>query len=114
MANSYNLFIRELNKSTTQLIHELISSGDTLSKPHILDHFASFTSRHSCKAFLRVAYTRGFVGSDSFNHDRDCWEVHFSRAEVINEQTIDPLIEQIRRFVADFQGHYDGWFTIKQ
>ncbi|MEO1773096.1 ribonuclease E inhibitor RraB [Candidatus Enterococcus ferrettii] len=112
--DSYNLFIKSLNKSNTQIIRELVSNGDSLVDPHLLDHFASFNSRHGCMSFLKVAYSRGFTGSNSFNYQRNCWEVHFSRADIVNENTIDDLIEHIERFVKDFQGQYDGWFTLEQ
>lgn len=112
-ADSYNLFIKELNKSNTLIVQDLLAKGDSLLYPHMLDHFASFDSRTNCKSFMKVAYTRGFLGSSSFNYQRNCWEVHFYKAETINENNIDELINKVNHFVLDFNGQYDGWFTTK-
>lgn len=112
--DSYNLFIRNLKKSNIQIVKDLVSKGDSLLTPHLLDHFASFDSRCNCKSFLKVAYLHGFIGSDSFNCQRDCWEVRFSRSDIINEDNIENLIGEISRLVLDFHGQYDGWLTLEQ
>lgn len=108
---SYNVYLRNLNKSNSQNVDDLVKRGKDLSKPFIIDFFTTFSDRHESNIFIRIAYSKGYIGTRTYNDTDKCWEVKLTTSGVINHDTVEEFISELKLFTEKYNGSVDGWIA---
>jgi len=108
---SYHQYIRNLNKTNNQIIDDLIKNGKDLSKSFIIDFFSTFSDRHESKIFINIAYSKGYIGTRNYNSIDKCWEVILTISGLINHDTLESLISELKLLTEKYNGSVDGWIA---
>lgn len=98
-----------------QLIDQLEESGDVLTKPRPVDHFAYFASDEARAEFISHVIGAGyeFVGKKN-NEDPDSdypYGVNLKRVSAVDWDTIDEITFELFDLAREYGGDYDGWET---
>ncbi|WP_288395740.1 ribonuclease E inhibitor RraB [uncultured Vagococcus sp.] len=108
---SYHVYLRNLNKSNHQNVDDLIKRGKDLSEPFVIDFFTTFNDRHESKVFIKMAYSNGYIGTRTYNNIDKCWEVKLTTSGIINHDTVEPFISELKLFTEKYNGSVDGWIA---
>ena len=95
------------------VIERLMESGDPLTTPRAVDHFASFPSAASRSAFIAAAVTAGYeLISEKFNEEAACempYSVGLQRVSAVELDVIDEITFELFDLAQEHDGDYDGW-----
>jgi regulator of RNase E activity RraB len=96
-----------------RVIEELSDSGDTLTTPRPVDHFASFPSAEERASFIAAAKEAECeVVSEGFDEDEECdnpYSVALKRVSAVDPETIDEVTFELFEMAQNCGGEYDGW-----
>ena len=95
-----------------KVTQQLEEAGDDLTKPRLIDHFASFASQDSLQSFSNWATSEGFeIEKADADENGARLEVKFTREDAPELGNINPITFGIREKCIDLEGSYDGWET---
>ncbi len=95
------------------VIENLMESGDTLTTPRPVDHFASFPTKADRAAFIQAAKDAGYeVISEKYNKEPDCetpFTVGLQRVSAVEFDIIDEMTFELFDLAMENNGDYEGW-----
>ncbi len=109
------LFPSELDMQSIQnrrLVDKLAESGDDLSQPRDIDHFAYFPSQHAREQFLKEVGGEGFSVKLTEAKEPDAefrFGVQLTRRDRVDLESIDGLAIDLFVRASACGGEYDGW-----
>ena len=96
-----------------RVIDRLAESGDSLTTPRRVDHFANFPSEESRSEFIADAVAAGYEVVSQKRRDESDTEFPFSvglqRDSAVDWETIEDITFELFDLARQHQGEYDGW-----
>ncbi|RPI90708.1 MAG: DUF695 domain-containing protein [Planctomycetaceae bacterium] len=109
------LYPSDLDLQTIQnrrVVETLAESGDDLTEPRNVDHWAYFPSEHAREQFVSQLDGQGFTVKLSEVEEPDAefrYGVHLIRRDRVDLDTIDALAIDLYLRASTCGGEYDGW-----
>ena len=102
-----------LYMSNQQILVQLQSAGDDLSKERQVDHWIYFPDKSKRDLFIIDVKKNGFKieSQDIINNSGLPYQLHISRIDYIDMESISKLSLNLRRKAKELGGDYDGWET---
>ncbi|MCD4791700.1 MAG: DUF695 domain-containing protein [Bacteroidales bacterium] len=99
--------------SNQKILVQLQSAGDDLSKERQVDHWIYFPDKSKMELFIIDVKKIGFKieSQDKINDSGLLYQLHISRIDFIDMESISKLSLNIRRKAKKLGGDYDGWET---
>lgn len=95
------------------VIENLIESGDSLTTPRPVDHYASFPTKADRAAFIKAVTDAGYeVVSEKYNKEPDCetpFSVGLQRVSAVEFDIIDEMTFELFDLAMENNGDYEGW-----
>lgn len=96
-----------------QVIDKLEESGDPLTKPRLVDHFANFAQEADRDRFASAAQSLGYTKLGQEKSDEADEEFPFGislqREHAVDWETIDELTFELFDLAREHEGEYAGW-----
>ena len=96
-----------------QVIDRLSDSGDSLTTPRAVDHFANFRSPEDRSEFVAAAVSAGYkVIDEDFDEDPDSelpYGASLQRISPVDMETIDEITFELFDLAREHDGEYEGW-----
>lgn len=96
-----------------RVIEQLSDSGDTLTTPRPVDHFACFPSADERMSFIAAAKEAGCeVAGEEHDEDPDTqfpYSVSLKKVSPVDLETIDEITFELFELARENGGEYDGW-----
>ncbi len=96
-----------------RVIEQLAESGDSLTAPRSVDHYANFATEQGRAGFVATAKSHGFKilseeQSDSADDDLP-FSVSLQREHAVDWETIDKVTFELFDLAREHEGEYEGW-----
>lgn len=97
-----------------QTIDQLTESGDVLTKPRPVDHFANFPTPENRTDFVTAVSATGnyIVIDEDFDDDPDCelpYGASIQRVSPVDWDTIEDITIELFDLARENDGEYEGW-----
>jgi regulator of RNase E activity RraB len=97
-----------------RVVETLKEHGDALQVPREVDHHLYFPTEQSRQAFVLEVRREGFavrnaVGGDNADDGRQLLELHISRCDAVDQDSIDAVVIGLMERAKALGGQYDGW-----
>lgn len=95
-----------------QVIEQLSESGDSLTSPRAVDHFAVFPTPENRSRFVAAAVEAGYrvVGEETGDEsDELLYAVNLQRVSPVDWETIDEISFELFDLARNHEGEYTGW-----
>jgi len=96
-----------------RVIEQLSESGDPLTPPRTVDHFANFANEADRTSFATAAAAAGFTQLSVSQSDEDDEElpcgITVQREHAVDWDTIDEMTFTLFELAAEHNGQYEGW-----
>jgi regulator of RNase E activity RraB len=101
-----------------KVLINLMEKGDNLAKARQVDHWIYFKNpedRSKFEAFVK-AKEYNIVGKDKLKDNEYPYQLHISRIDVLDHNTINTITIELKKKAKEFNGDYDGWetFVVKE
>lgn len=100
--------------SNIDVVEQLEAAGDKPKKSRLVDHWLYFKSTADRDAFVKYAKQENFKveRTDFLNNSELPYQLHISRVDPVDIQTISALTLALRKKAWEFNGKYDGWESV--
>lgn len=95
-----------------QVIDSLSESGDPLTIPRPVDHFANFKTPEERSQFLDALAPEFSLVNQEYRDEPDCerpYSVELQRVSPVDFETIDDITYELLELARRFDGEYEGW-----
>ncbi len=102
----------QLQSINNQLvIYQLQKSGDSLSLPREVFHWAYFKDQAALARYEDFVLSQGYRVIEKGQTEAGSWKLRFSRVDKIDFAGIDEIVLPLWSQAQEYGGEYDGWET---